>query len=99
MSHIMSLVKALMKLNNAAKLGCAILRRTILRPVLRQATIWLSTYEMAKRFFKIKAFIDTTNAELAVLMPTPLEEVRPTSAMKELKQCEHVSKKLQSENG
>ncbi|KAL4114102.1 hypothetical protein PRIC2_014782 [Phytophthora ramorum] len=95
MSHIMSLVKALMKLNNAAKLG----RRTILRPVLRQATRWLSTYEMAKRFFKIKAFIDTTNAELAVLMPTPLEEVSPTSAMKELKQCEHVSKKLQSENG
>ncbi|KAE9018902.1 hypothetical protein PR003_g938 [Phytophthora rubi] len=88
-------MKAARKLNNAAKLR----RRTWLRPVPRQTTRWSSTYEMVKRFFKLKEFIDPSNEEFAALMQTPLEQMQHESAMEGLRECESVSKKLQAEEG
>ncbi|KAE9154518.1 hypothetical protein PF006_g1454 [Phytophthora fragariae] len=69
-------------------------QQTKTRHVLRQATRWSSTFGMVKMFFQLKKFVDITNAELAVLMPSPMEEMQVTAAMEGLKECESVSKKL-----
>ncbi|KAE9182775.1 hypothetical protein PF002_g26895 [Phytophthora fragariae] len=90
LDNIMALMKALRKLNNAAKHR----QQTKTRHVLRQATRWSSTFGMVKMFFQLKKFVDITNAELAVLMPSPMEEMQVTAAMEGLKECESVSKKL-----
>ncbi|KAG6619887.1 uncharacterized protein IUM83_05634 [Phytophthora cinnamomi] len=54
---------------------------------------------MIKRLFKLKEFIDTSNAELAVLILTSPEAMRLSTAMEGLTECELVSKKLQLEDG
>ncbi|KAG3063193.1 hypothetical protein PC121_g12277 [Phytophthora cactorum] len=77
-------MKFLRGTNQAAKLR----QRTPLRPVTRQATRWSSTFAMVERYFKLKPFLDAVDDELAVYMPSPLEDKRLCGALDELKDFE-----------
>ncbi|KAE9037186.1 hypothetical protein PR002_g6712 [Phytophthora rubi] len=80
----------LRNLNQAAKLR----KFTDLRPVLSQETRWDTTYKMVKRFFAIKDVIDTTDDDVAELMPTCHEENKLLSLQEDLRDFKYASKKL-----
>ncbi|KAE9107775.1 hypothetical protein PF010_g12156 [Phytophthora fragariae] len=67
---------------------------TDLRPVLSQETRWDTTYKMVKRFFAIKDVIDTTDDDVAELMPTCHEENKLLSLQEDLRDFKYASKKL-----
>ncbi|KAG2896282.1 hypothetical protein PC119_g18699 [Phytophthora cactorum] len=47
-----------------------------------------STFAMVERYFKLKPFLDSVDDELAVYMPSPLEEKRLRGALDDLKDFE-----------
>ncbi|RLN87599.1 hypothetical protein BBJ28_00027238 [Nothophytophthora sp. Chile5] len=82
-------------LNAAAKLR----KQTPLRPVLRNATRWSSTFAMIVRFFELKDFICTEDDKIAALMPSRCEENKLQALLEDLKDFESTSLKLQSADG
>ena len=49
----------------------AILRKSLpLRPIIQNDTRWSSTYNMVCRYFELKPFIDTTDGDLVLLLPS-----------------------------
>ncbi|ETM00481.1 hypothetical protein L917_02800 [Phytophthora nicotianae] len=91
LTKIQGLMRKLRTLNHSATL------RTSLRPVVRQPKCWDSTYKMVKRFFAIKDFVDTSDNELAELMPTRHEENKLRSLQDDFREFKSASKKLQSD--
>ncbi|KAF1792151.1 Ribonuclease H-like domain [Phytophthora cactorum] len=69
------------------------------RTPLQPATRWSTTFAMVERYFKLKPFLDSVDDELAVYMPSPLEEKRLRGDLDDLKDFESVSKILQEESG
>jgi len=65
-TKINDLMKTLCNIKQAGKLR----KKTNLEPVKRNVTRWSSTYEMVKRFFEIKTFIDDEDADLACNLPS-----------------------------
>ncbi len=59
-------MKTLRNMKQAGKLR----KKTDLEPVQRNVTRWSSTFEMVKRFFEIKAFIDDEDSALACNLPS-----------------------------
>ncbi|ETP29559.1 hypothetical protein F442_21330 [Phytophthora nicotianae P10297] len=93
LTKIQGLMRKLRTLNHSATLR----KSTSLRPVVRQSTRWDSTYKMVKRFFAIKDFVDTSDNDLAELMPTRHEENKLRSLQDDFREFKSASKKLQSD--
>jgi hypothetical protein len=66
LTKINDLMKTLSNIKQAGKLR----KKTDLEPVKRNVTRWSSTYEMVKRFFEIKPFIDDEDPDLACNLPS-----------------------------
>ena len=66
LSKINDIMKTLCNIKQAGKLR----KKTDLEPVKRNVTRWSSTYEMLKRFFEIKGFIDDEDPYLACNLPS-----------------------------
>ena len=66
LTKINDLMKTLRNMKQAGKLR----KKTDLEPVQRNVTRWSSTFEMVKRFFEIKAFIDDEDSALACNLPS-----------------------------
>lgn len=71
--------------------------KTPLEPVTRNDTRWSSSFAMLERFFRIKEYVDVTDSDLAVNMPTPLETLELQDIMKHLTEFESATKILQDE--
>jgi hypothetical protein len=80
-------------IKNSAELG----KKTPLRPVLRNATRWSSTYMMLQRFLKLKEFIDPMNTELARLMPSAAELITLNVLSEEMSKFQSVTMELQKD--
>jgi hypothetical protein len=93
LSKINSLMATLRNVKQAGKLRT----RTPLEPVTRNATRWSSTHNMLLRFFRIREFLDDTDADLVYNMPTPLEVNELTLAMADLAEFESTTKLLQDQ--
>ncbi|POM81093.1 Hypothetical protein PHPALM_986 [Phytophthora palmivora] len=93
LNKLQSLMRKLRNLNQAAKLR----KFTDLRPVLSQEMRWDSTYKMVKRSFAIKDVIDTTDDDVAELMPTRHEKNKLLSLQEDLRDFKSAPKKLQSD--
>ena len=91
LSKISRLMVTLRNVKQAGKLRT----KTKLSPVLRNDTRWSSTYQMLKRFFEIKDFIDAGDRALAVNLPSGLEVVTLQEVMKDLEEFESATKLLQ----
>jgi hypothetical protein len=91
LSKISRLMVTLRNVKQAGKLRT----KTKLSPVLRNDTRWSSTYQMLKRFFEIKDFIDASDRALAVNLPSGLEIVTLQEVMKDLEEFESATKLLQ----
>ena len=66
-----------------------------LRPVMRNDTRWSSTFEMLLRYFELKDFLDHTDPDLAVHIPSASEELEDFD---ELKKFDSVSRVLQAKD-
>ena len=86
-------MKKLLSVKKAAVLR----KKTNLRPVLRNATRWSSTYEMIKRYIALRPFIDWADPELAVLAPSAQENLFLETVLKDLEKLDSVTKKLQND--
>jgi len=94
LSKISRLMLTLRNVKQAGKLRT----KTKLSAVLRNDTRWSSTFQMLKRFFEIKDFIDTSDRALAVNLPSGLEVVTLQEVMKDLEEFESATKLLQDSN-
>lgn len=90
---INSLMVTLRNVKQAGKLRT----KTPLEPVIRNDTRWSSTHNMLLRFFRIREFLDDTDADLVYNMPTPLEVNELTLAMTDLAEFESTTKLLQDQ--
>ncbi len=88
---INELMKTLGNIKQAGKLR----KKTDLEPIKRNATRWSSTYEMLKRFFEIKEFIDDEDEQLACHLPSGLQLLSLQKLLQDLKQFEDITKELQ----
>ena len=91
LSKISRLMVTLRNVKQAGKLRT----KTKLSAVLRNDTRWSSTFQMLKRFFEIKDFIDSSDRALAVNLPSGLEVVTLQELMKDLEEFESATKLLQ----
>jgi len=91
LSKISRLMVTLRNVKQAGKLRT----KTKLSPVLRNVTRWSSTFQMLKRFFEIKDFIDSSDRVLAVNLPSSLELVTLQEVMKDLEEFDSATKLLQ----
>ena len=94
LSLVHSLMVKLWTLRNSAKLR----RVTELRPIQRNVTRWSSTFEMLKRFTELKEFIDTTDAQIAPLFPSSVQQLEIQDLHTHLEKFESVSKKIQEDS-
>ena len=81
-------------IKNAAEL----LKKTDLRPVKQQTTAWASTFALIQRYQKLKGFVDQTNAQIAIYMPGPAEDLALSDLFTQVKKFESVSMKLQEDS-
>lgn len=72
-------------------------RKTSLRPVLRNATRWSSTYLMLQRFLQLKEFIDPMNIELAGLMPSAAELISLKRLSEDMSKFQSITMQLQND--
>jgi hypothetical protein len=93
LSKINSLMVSLRNVKQAGKLRT----KTPLEPVTRNDTRWSSTHNMLLRFFRIREFLDETDADLVYNMPTPLEVNELSLAMADLLEFESTTKLLQDQ--
>ncbi len=91
LDKVSQISKKLRTIKNSANLR----RQTKLRPVLRNATRWSSTYLMLNRFLELKEFIDPMNIELAGIMPTAEELIRVKLLSKEMSNFHSITMQLQ----
>jgi len=91
LSKISRLMVTLRNVKQAGKLRT----KTKLSPVLRNDTRRSSTFQMLKRFFEIKDFIDSSDRALAVNLPSGLEVVALQEVMEDLEEFESATKLLQ----
>jgi hypothetical protein len=91
LSKISRLMVTLRNVKQAGKLRT----KTKLSPVLRNDTRWSSTYQMLKRFFELKDFIDASDRAMVVNLPTGLEIITLQEVMKNLEEFETATKLLQ----
>jgi hypothetical protein len=91
LSKISRLMFTLRNVKQAGKLRT----KTKLSAVPRNDTRWSSTFQMLKRFFEIKDFIDASDRALAVNLPSGLEVVTLQEVMKDLEEFEVATKLLQ----
>lgn len=73
-------------------------RKTDLEPVKRNVTRWSSTYEMLKRFFQIKDFVDDLDPDLACHLPSGYQTLLLKKILQDLSIFDNVSKQLQDQN-
>ncbi|RLN27041.1 hypothetical protein BBJ28_00008205 [Nothophytophthora sp. Chile5] len=66
-----------------------------LRPVIRQATRWSSTFAMVHRYFQLLEHLGKDDDDIAELLPSPACNRRLRALHTELKDVESVSKGLQ----
>jgi hypothetical protein len=88
-------INCLMIKLDTLKFRGALRKVTKYSPVKRNSTRWSSTYAMIKRFFVLREFIPEA---LFDFIPSPSDELKLQSLMKDLENIESVSKALQSEN-
>lgn len=65
--------------------------------VIRNATRWISTFAMIKRYFELKEFFDTSNERLLDVLFGPVEENNLKKLFKNLRSLERESKRLQAD--
>jgi hypothetical protein len=88
LQKIHSLMANLRQVKQAGKLRT----KTNLEPIIRNVTRWSSTYEMLKRFFRIREFLDESDEALARNLPTPVEILDLQNLKKDLEQFETATK-------
>ncbi|KAG6951197.1 hypothetical protein JG688_00013836 [Phytophthora aleatoria] len=91
---VQKLMIRLQTLTQSAKLRM----KTKLRPVIRPDTRWGSTFARVNRYFTLLEFIDTNDAKIADLVPSPACNRRLRALQKDLKKVDLVSKALQGED-
>ena len=84
----------MVKLRNIKQAG-KLRRRTSLESVVCNQTRWSSTYDMLKRFFEIRGFIDDTDPELACFLPSGKELLELQKIMDDLSDFQIITKELQ----
>ncbi|ETO62560.1 hypothetical protein F444_19540 [Phytophthora nicotianae P1976] len=94
LAEVQALMIKLRTLTQSAKLRL----KTDLRPVIRQDTRWSSTFMMLHRYFELLEHLDTTDDEIADLLPSASCNRRLRAFLKELMDVESVSKALQGTN-
>ncbi|ETK79296.1 hypothetical protein L915_14829 [Phytophthora nicotianae] len=94
LAEVQALMIKLRTLTQSAKLRL----KTDLRPVIRQDTRWSSTFMMLHRYFELLEHLDTTDDEIADLLPSASCNRRLRALLKELMDVESVSKALQGTN-
>ena len=78
----------------------AILRKSLpLRPIIQNDTRWSSTYNMISRYIELKPFIDTTDGDLVLFLPSADEDFETRKLFDSLQKFEDVSSTLQTESG
>ncbi len=94
LQQINKLMKKLSTIKKAAKLR----KFTNLLPITRNTTRWTSTFKMVERYFKIKEHIDSTDPDLATLLPSPMHDMDLLELYQNMKDFHSVTMKLQEEN-
>jgi len=80
----------------AAPLKLATLRKsTALRPIIRNATRWSSCFDMIERFFAIKDYLNTTDTDIAALMPNQVQILQLGHILEELRLLNELTIYLQ----
>ena len=92
-------INSIMKKCKTLKIAGELRERTDLCAVMRNVTRWSSTYEMVQRYLILREFIDIGNPEIAVLMPTIVENGEIETMVRDMKDFESVTKHLQKEDG
>ena len=64
-----------MKKMGILKKSAALRKKTDLRPILHNDTRWSSKHDMLKRYKDLKPFIDSVDAEIAQILPTPAKDI------------------------
>ena len=90
LQKIHELMKNLKILKKAAYLR----RFTTLVPITRNKTRWSSTFDMLKRFFEIKRFIDRSDDDLYSLLRIANEEVLLEKLLVDLAHLDSITKEL-----
>jgi hypothetical protein len=93
LEKVSQISRKLRTIKNSAQLR----QKTSLRPVLRNATRWSSSYMMLERFLKLKDFIDPMNIELAGLMPSAAELIRLKLLSEDMSKFQSITMQLQKE--
>ncbi|EGZ08117.1 hypothetical protein PHYSODRAFT_527104 [Phytophthora sojae] len=103
MQQLMLKLRGLNKANRLSFLlfcsFCFFLRqKTNLRPVLRQATRWGSTFKMLDRYFDLRDALDTDDDDIVSLMPSHRQENRLRALRDQLLDFQGATMKLQEDS-
>jgi hypothetical protein len=93
LAAVNSLMVKLRQVNNAAELA----KFTDLKPVKRNVTRWSSTFEMVRRYKKIRDSIRQVDA-VEEFIPTGMTHKKLIDLLEELKKLDSVCKRLQDES-
>ena len=95
-NHLPKVNELLKKLQTLKQ--CAIFRKsTVLSPVTRNVTRWLSAFEMLKRYFEIRPMINYSSVELASLLPNATDSLMAETILRDMKKYQSITLKLQPE--
>ena len=96
-NEIISKLHNLMKKLGNSKKSAALRKKTDLRPILNNDTPWSSKRDLLKRYKELKPFIDSMDAEIAQILPTPAEDIELKKLYQNYLKFESTSKTLQQE--
>ena len=88
-------IHGLMKKLSSVKKLAKLRQKTELRPVLRNKNRWTGTFMMVDRFLAIKDFIDSSDVEIASLLPTTQESKTIQTLFDSLKDFHSVTLALE----
>ena len=71
--------------------------KRLFRPVIRNTTRWNSSFAMLNRVFEVEQFIDRTDMDLAIYLPSPTENLLLKNVSEIMQNLEPISKNLQNE--
>ncbi|KAE9093331.1 hypothetical protein PF010_g17523 [Phytophthora fragariae] len=73
-------------------------QKTNLRPVLRQATRWGSTFQMLERYIDLRDALDMDDDDIVSLMPTRRQDNRVRALRDQLRDFQSATMKLQEDS-